>query len=80
MRKKVITQGKHQNSSEQLNLREASGSSFSACGTNQAFFWTFRKNSSPKKLKAEKNSREFSEKLKLFLEKLTILPNQIANI
>ena len=28
---------------------------------------------------AEKNSREFSEKLKPFLEKLIILPTQLAN-
>ena len=41
---------------------------------NQAFFGHFEKDSSPKKLKAEKNSREFSEKLKPFLEKLKVLP------
>ena len=44
---------------------------------NQAFFEHFEKNSSPKKLKAEKNSREFSEKLKPFLEKLKILPTHL---
>ena len=39
-----------------------------------------KKNPRPQKLKAERNSREFSDKLKHFLEKLTILPTQLANI
>ena len=45
-----------------------------------AFFGPLEKNSSPKKLKAEKNSREFSEKLKPFLGKLKILPTQLVII
>ena len=43
-------------------------------------FLDFSKNLKSKKLKDEKNSREFSEKLKPFLEKLKILPTQLDNI
>ena len=44
------------------------------------FFWTFRKKTQAQKTQGWKNSREFSEKLKPFLEKLKILPTQLDNI
>ena len=49
----------------------------SASTKTPGFFWTFRKKLKAKKTQAEKNSSEFSKKLKQIIRKLNISPTSI---